>query len=80
MQHLTGGQQKVAAHGSTVRSIIEDLEKLYPGISDRLVENKRLKPHISVAIDGEVSSLNILGRVAENSEVHFLPAIGGGAA
>jgi hypothetical protein len=31
-----------------------------------------------VAIDGEVARMGMLERVAENSEVHFVPAIGGG--
>ena len=37
-----------------------------------------MKPNISVAIDGEVSALGLLDKVGENSEVHFIPAIGGG--
>ena len=78
MQNLTGGQRTVEAEGSTVRRIIEDLEKSYPGIKNRLVENNRIKSNISVAIDGEISPLGILERVGEDSEVHFLPAIGGG--
>ncbi len=79
MQNLTGGQHKVEVPGATVRQIIENLEKRFPGIKERLVEENRIKPNISVAIDGEVTSLGMLEKVGENSEVHFLPAIGGGA-
>ena len=79
MQNLTGGQQRVEVEGSTVRRIVDNLEKAYPGIKERLVENNRIKPNISVAIDGEVTPLGMLEKVAESSEVHFLPAIGGGA-
>ena len=56
----------------------EHLEKAFPGIKERLVDDDRIKPNISVAVDGEVSPLGMLEKVAENSEVHFLPAIGGG--
>ena len=80
MQNLTGGLQKIDVQGSTVRQIVESLEEAYPGIKERLVENRRIKPNISVAVDGEVSPLGMLEKVQENSEVHFLPAIGGGAA
>ena len=66
------------AKGSTVRQIVENLEQRYPGIKDRLVENGRIKSNISVAIDGEVTPIGILEKVGEESEVHFLPAIGGG--
>lgn len=79
MQALTGGKHQVQVQGSTVRQIVESLEKAYPGIKERLVENNRIKPNISVAIDGEVTPMGMLEKVGEDSEVHFLPAIGGGA-
>ena len=79
MQNLTEGQHRVEVQGSTVRQIIESLESEYPGIKARLVDNGRVKPNISVAVDGEVTPLGMLEKVSENSEVHFLPAIGGGA-
>ena len=78
MQNLTGGESRVEVEGSSVRRIVDNLENAYPGIKDRLVENGRIKSNISVAIDGEVTPLGMLGKVAETSEVHFLPAIGGG--
>lgn len=78
MQHLTSGQQKVNVPGSTVRQIIENLENDFPGMKERLVDNNRVKPNISVAIDGEVTPLGMLEKLREDSEVHFLPAIGGG--
>ena len=79
MQNLTGGEKQVRVEGSTVRQIINNLDGMYPGFKDRLVEDDRVKPNISVAVDGEVTPLGMIERVNENSEVHFLPAIGGGA-
>ena len=79
MQKLTEEKQTVEVLGSTVRQIVEKLEETYPGIKDRLVEGNRIKSNISVAVDGEVTPLGILEKVGETSEVHFLPAIGGGA-
>ena len=78
MQNLTKGEHKVEVPGSTVRQIVESLEKAYPGMKERLVDSNRIKPNISVAVDGEVTPLGMLEKVEENSEVHFLPAIGGG--
>jgi molybdopterin synthase sulfur carrier subunit len=80
MQKLTGGKSKVQVVGSTVRQIVENLETDFPGMKDRLVEENRIKGNISVAIDGEITPLGMLGKVEEGSEVHFLPAIGGGSA
>ena len=42
------------------------------------LEDGRIKGNISVAIDGEITPLGILEKVGEDSEVHFLPALGGG--
>ncbi len=78
MQGLTGGLQTVEIEGSTVRQIVENLEKAHPGMKERLVEASRIKPNISVAVDGEITPLGMLEKVGESSEVHFLPAIGGG--
>jgi hypothetical protein len=33
---------------------------------------------VAVIVDGEASVLGMLERLREDSEVHFLPAIGGG--
>ena len=79
MQSLTDGKTRVQIPGATVRQIINNLESEYPGFKARLVEDDRVKPNISVAVDGEVTPLGMLEKVNDNSEVHFLPAIGGGA-
>ncbi len=78
LQQLTDGKERVEVPGSTVRQIVNNLEEIHPGMKDRLIEGYKIKPNISVAIDGEVSALGILEKVGENSEVHFIPAIGGG--
>lgn len=78
MQSLTDGKSQVRVEGATVRQIINNLEAEYPGMRERLVEDDRVKPNISVAVDGEVTPLGMLEKVGEDSEVHFLPALGGG--
>ncbi len=64
---------------TNVRQVVDRLEELYPGIKDRLVEAGSLRPNLAVAIDGDVARMGLLARVGDNSEVHFVPAIGGGA-
>lgn len=79
MQKLSDGKSRVEVEGSSVRQIVNNLEAQYPGFKERLVDDGRIKGNISVAIDGEITPLGMLEKVGENSEVHFLPAIGGGA-
>ena len=35
-------------------------------------------PGMAVVVDGETSQLGLLEHVREDSEIHFLPALGGG--
>ena len=81
MQKLTGGIQVVQVEGSTVRQIINNLEVLYPGTKARLYdpEEDELLPGVAAIVDGDVTQLGLLEKVNEDSEVHFLPAIGGGS-
>ncbi len=79
MQKLSDGKSRVEVEGSSVRQIVNNLDTQYPGFKERLVEDGRIKGNISVAIDGEITPLGMLEKVGEASEVHFLPAIGGGA-
>ena len=80
MQTLTDGKQIVQVEGATVRQLINNLEKQYPGTKDRLYDpdEDELLPGVAVIVDGETSQLGLLERLNESSEVHFLPAIGGG--
>ena len=78
LQSLTEGAKKVDCDARTVRQVIERLEELYPGIKDRLVEDGEIRPNLAVAIDGDLAIMGMLEKVGENSEVHFVPAIGGG--
>ena len=78
LQKMTGGIKQVDLEAKNVRQVIEELERLYPGIKDRLVEDGAIRPNLAVAIDGEIVRMGLLEKVGENSEVHFVPAIGGG--
>ena len=78
MQELSNGEQRVNVQGNNVRQLIDNLDAVYPGFKERLIEDGRVKPNISVAIDGEITPLGMIEKVREDSEVHFLPAISGG--
>ena len=75
MQSLTDGQQKVSVSGANIRQVIDNLEQEFPGFKDRVVEDGRVKPNISIAVDGEITPLGLIQKVETSSEVHFLPAI-----
>ena len=78
LQDLTDGNQVVSVPGSTVAEIVAQLERMYPGVKARLCEGEALRRGIAVAIDTQVVRSSLRAPVTDSSEVHFLPAIGGG--
>ncbi|PZC41836.1 MAG: molybdopterin synthase sulfur carrier subunit [Chloroflexi bacterium] len=78
MQNLCDGEQKLVIEGTNLRQVIDNLDSQYTGFKDRLVNDGKLKPNISVAVDGEITPLGMIQKVAIDSEIHFLPAISGG--
>ena len=79
LQGFTGGASTVTVPGATLREVIDNIEPRYPGLKDRLLDDEgHLRPEIAAAIDGETEHYGMLEPVRENSEIHFIPAIGGG--
>ena len=82
MRRFTGGQATVQEDGATLRELVERLESRFPGIRERLVDEDdpdRLPPGLSAIVDGEATVLGMRQPLKPDSEVHFLPAIAGGA-
>jgi molybdopterin synthase sulfur carrier subunit len=78
LRKYTGGVEREEIEGKNLREIIRNLDARFPGLGAQLLEDGELRPSIAVSVDGEIATGGILERVSETSEVHFLPAIGGG--
>ncbi len=78
MRELTAGVERVELAGQTVRQLIAALDERFPGLAQRLRTDDGLAPGLSVSVDGSLAARGLLARVSPGSEVHFLPAIGGG--
>ena len=77
-RELTGGQERVQVTGETVGELLAHLEARFPGLEARLCQGGKLRPHIAVAVNGEVTHRGLRQRLSEASEVHFIPALSGG--
>lgn len=76
LRPLADGATSVQASGSTLRSIIDDLDRRYPGLGERVVEAGAIRPDVLIAIgSNEVRDLD--AAVPEGDDVHILPAIAG---
>lgn len=78
LRDLTNGQRSLAVKGDTIRDVIDNLDKLYPGLKERLCDGDRLRPSIAIVVDGRTSTLKLRERLQESSELHFVISISGG--
>jgi molybdopterin synthase sulfur carrier subunit len=75
---LTGGTADVQLEGHSLKQIVAGLEARFPGIAARVCDDGGIVGGLAVSIDGAISSRGLLAPVEPHSEIHFLPAIGGG--
>lgn len=78
LRELTDGQRSLTVEGDTIQDVIDHLDKLYPGLKDRLCEGNRLRPAIAIIVDGRTSTLKLREKLRPSSEVHFVISISGG--
>ena len=78
MRDLTAGAAQATVEGGTLRELLSALESRFPGLGARITLDDRIASGLAISIDGVVTSRGLSTRVAPTSEIHFLPAIGGG--
>ena len=78
MRELTGDVGQLEVSAENVRQVVAELEQQFPGMEARLCTSGRLAPQFQVTVDGQLSQRGLLAKVGPQSEVHFLPALGGG--
>ncbi len=74
LARYTGGVVELEVEATDIRGIVRVLESRYAGIGRELEEG------MAVAIDSEIHQDDLFATVGADSEVCFLPRIGGGAA
>ena len=75
---LTAGTGEIDVPGESMAEVIAALEARFPGIRDRLCPDGEIANGLAVSIDGSIASRGVRSAVKPTSEIHFLPAIGGG--
>ena len=73
LRHRTGGESRLLVDARDVRGLLRELDRRFPGLASEIEER------CQVAIDGEILPDAWLEAVAPESEIHFLPQIGGGS-
>jgi len=72
------GAGEVEAEGETLAALLDDLDRRYPGIRFRVVdEQDRIRRHIRFFIDGE-QSFDLGMKLEPDTEVYIVQALSGG--
>ena len=82
LRKFTQGADEVTAQGSNVKALVEDLEKNYPGIKERICdESGKVRRFVNVYVNGDDIRFlqNLETAVKEGDNVSIVPAIAGGA-
>jgi molybdopterin synthase sulfur carrier subunit len=80
LQRLTQGSAEVEGESGTVIALIESLDKIYPGLLERISEGGKLRRFVNVYVNEEDVRFmkNENTEVKDGDEVSIVPAIAGG--
>ena len=81
LQRLTNGQAEVQCEGSSVNTLLADLEKRCPGIKERICDEKgQLRRFVNIFVNEE--DIRFLQgdqtKIKDGDDVSIIPAIAGG--
>lgn len=72
------GRRDVEASGHTIDEVLRDLDRQFPGMRFRMVdEQDRLRPHMRVFIDAE-ESRDLGAALPVGARLHIVQALSGG--
>ena len=79
MQHATNGVASVEIPGEKLGQVIDLLIHQNPHLGEEILINGSIRSDLAIAIDSEITENGLLEKVGENSQIFFIPALGGGA-
>jgi len=81
LQKLTQGKEEVNGSAGTVIALVNELDKNYPGLAERVSESNKIRRFVNIYVnDEDIRFLNAEETlVKDGDEVSIVPAIAGGA-
>jgi molybdopterin synthase sulfur carrier subunit len=78
LRSYTDGRSTVEATGATVRDALADLDRRYPGMRFRMIdEQDRIRPHIRLYVD-TTPVLELDHTIERGATLHLICALSGG--
>lgn len=80
LQKITEGKEEVEAEAGTIISLVNNLDKRYPGIGERISEGGKIRRFVNIYLNNEDIRFlkNEETEVRDGDEVSIIPAIAGG--
>ena len=80
LQNVTQGQKVLRYESPTVRDLLADIDKDYPGFRDQLMEDGELRRFVNIFLnDEDIRFLEQLDTpIADGDSIAILPALAGG--
>jgi molybdopterin synthase sulfur carrier subunit len=82
LRKFTQGADEVNAQGNTIKAIVDDLEKNFPGIRERICdETGKVRRFVNVYVNGDDIRFlqNLETGLKEGDSISIVPAIAGGS-
>ena len=74
----TGGVSRVEASGATIDAVLDDLDRRFPGLKFRVVDEQgRIRPHMRLFV-GRQAARDIQASIGQGAELLIFGALSGG--
>lgn len=78
LRSYTQGETSVRASGATLYAVLADLERRYPGMRFRMIdEHDRIREHIRLYVNTTMAQ-DLTTQVADGDRIHLICALSGG--
>lgn len=78
LHSYTGSRSEVEASGSTLDQLTRDLDRQFPGIRFRMIdEQEHIRPHIKIFLNGN-QTFELAAKIDPSDEVVIIQAFSGG--
>lgn len=78
LRSYTKNQSIVAADGSSLTQLLDDLDKNYPGIKFRMIDEQNgIRQHIKIYVD-KLPVKDLSAALSGSEQVHIICALSGG--
>ena len=80
MRTLTGGAATVDAHGANLAEVIDNLDRQWPGVQQRLIHNEALVRFMNLYVNDQDARFSggLRAPVSPGDVITILPAVAGG--